>query len=156
MRMTAAAIIAIIAMAQAPALLGAPGDSLRTNEVTLEWDAPPKEEAIEAWNLYWRTSTPPGMTLTNPAAGQPLLWTPPPAQASNNTWTLFARIANPPAPQAPVTNFTFAITWGPENTPAFFTMTKSNALGESFFSNVAWWPAAPNPRDQRLRLLSVR
>jgi hypothetical protein len=128
----------LLLLLSAAQLVGAPGEALKTNTVTLAWEASPPTELIEAYRLYYRTSLPPGMPVTNAPAGGVMQWTPP----ATNGWALLSTIA-------PTTN---QVTLPRLPGVMFFVLTASNRLGESPFSNVAWTPAPPDHRDRNLQI----
>jgi hypothetical protein len=116
---------------------------LRTNTVTLTWDASEPLEEIQAARVYYRTNLPDGLVLpegTNRTGS--LAWVPP--QNQTNQWTYLTSTVGP-------TNaVTFTNVWSGNNTAVFFVVTASNRIGESFFSNVAWLPKKPEARDRKL------
>lgn len=118
----------------------APGEPLRTNTVTLAWDAADPLELIDAYRLYYRTNLPPGMPTTNAPVGEVMHWTP----VQTNDWELFTTI--------PGSTNQVTFPRPPGATAMFFVLTASNRLGESPFSNVAWTPPPPDHRDKNLRL----
>jgi len=120
--------------------LGGPGDALKTNTVTLMWDAADSIELIDAYRLYYRTNLPPGMPVTNAPAGQPMNWTP----LDTGGWELLTTI--------PGNTNQVTVARLPGIAAMFFVLTASNRLGESPFSNVAWTPPPPNHRDKKLRI----
>jgi hypothetical protein len=118
----------------------APGEVLRTNSVTLRWDAADPLELIDTYRLYYRTNLPFGMPVTNAPPGEVMDWTP----VETNGWELYATI--------PGTTNQVTVPRLPGVTAMFFVLTASNRLGESPFSNVAWTPPPPNHRDKNLRI----
>ena len=118
----------------------APGEPLRTNTVTLSWDAANPVELIDAYRLYYRTNLPTGMPVTNAPAGEVMHWTP----TQTNGWELLTTI--------PGNTNQVTVPRLPGVTAMFFVLTATNRLGESPFSNVAWTPPPPNHRDKNLRI----
>jgi len=119
------------------------GADLKTNNVTIEWDFNPPEENVQYYKLYYATNLPQGLTWENARVSSTLDWHP----STDSGWTLLAVVAG-------TTNrITLRQLWTPA--AAFFTVTASNMVGESPFSNVAWLPAPPNYRDKKLKLVDL-
>ena len=137
-------VLVLAALSICASALGAPGEALKTNTVTLMWDAADSVESIDAYRLYYRTNLPPGMPVTNAPAGEAMHWTP----SDTNGWELLTTISGN------TNQMTVQRLQG--NTAMFFVLTASNRLGESPFSNVAWTPSPPNHRDKNLKITAER
>jgi hypothetical protein len=131
-------------VALAIAVRAAPGEPLKTNEITLTWDPAEPVELIEASNLYYRTNLPPGMPATNAPVGEVMHWTP----TDTNGWRFLLTV--------PGNTNRVTFQRPPGLTAVFFVITASNRLGESPFSNVAWSPAPPDHSDKNVRITAER
>ncbi len=140
-----AALLAVCGLVQS-----APGD-LRTT-ISFRWNPTenPEQEQIERFTLYVATNLPPEpgwrwqRGLTNQQAD--LL--------PRAAWWPFWTISN--APPFNLTNATVATSllpgWPEYPGPYFFTLTCSNWVGESPFSNAVWTPRQPAHRDRGLTI----
>ena len=129
-------------------LLGA-----ETNVVTLAWDPPKPEDAVEGYRLYATTNLAgvrsDGLTdsslrtsLTN---AMRLAWAP----TNSSIWRVVAEV---PAGQLQVT---ITNVWPVKRVPQFFTMTATNRIGESPFSDAVWWMTRPSG-DSKLRVAEAK
>jgi len=139
MRLILPALLSLLVCAHA-----APGEPLKTNEITLTWDPAEPVELIEASNLYFRTNLPPGMPATNTPVGEVMHWTP----TDTNGWRLLLTVPGN------TNRVTFPRPCGA--TAVFFVVTASNRLGESLSSNVAWSPAPPDHSDKNVQITAER
>jgi hypothetical protein len=136
--------IILALLATAVVAVGAPGEPLKTNSVSLTWDAADPLELIDAYCLYYRTNLPAGMPVTNAPVGGVMQWTP----VDTNGWRLLVVV--------PGNTNQVTVPRLPGPTAVFFVLTASNRVGESPFSNVAWSPPPPSHRDKNLQIGAER
>jgi hypothetical protein len=135
--------ILLVLLSIAALAIAGPGQK-RTGPLTLTWDAPDPIDQVDAYNIYVSTNLWPELTLPVPRAPGLLAVVPP--ITATNVFKFFMSVPGDQL-QTTITN-----TWTELGQYAFFTITASNLVAESPFSNVAWIPALPSYQNRNVTL----